>query len=130
MFPYREDKLKLTLWNIMGMRDKFGIKSGELGEVSLPGNHISLLTETWTTDISPPPDLPGYVVIHRPGKQGSWGRAMRGLAIYVAESISHLVSICSSHGSSETLWIKIEDKGSWLACCCMALPLRRGETLN
>ena len=92
----------------MGMRDKFGIKWGELGEVSLPGNHILMLTETWTTDISPPPDLPGYVVIHRPGKQGSRGRAMRGLAVYVAESISHLVSICSSHGSSETLWIKLE----------------------
>jgi len=28
----QEVKLKLALWNIMGMWDEFGIKSGKLGE--------------------------------------------------------------------------------------------------
>jgi hypothetical protein len=35
-----------------------------------------LLTETWTTEESPPPDLPGYEVFQVPGSKqrvGEWG---------------------------------------------------------
>ena len=92
----------------MGIRDKYGVKYGELEQVCLAGKHILLLTETWTTEESPPPDLPGYEVIQIPGSRQRVGRASGGLALYVSEQISHLVSACRSRSSKETLWVKVE----------------------
>jgi hypothetical protein len=43
-----------------------------------------------------------------PGKCQGVGRASGGLALYVSEQISPVISACNSRSSRETLWVKVE----------------------
>ncbi len=108
--------LRISTWNIHGHIHKLSnnrenkFQDNEFSKL-LSNYHIVGLSETHAgpeDDI----DLPGYVCFRKcRTKQGKAGKYSGGVAVYVTQSIAHLVSQQNT-SNPDAIWLKL-DKTHW-----------------